>query len=61
MEGQISWSKLADQDLTDIFDYIKADSEKYANKTVDAIYERVLSCQCNHVSEGLCRKKRMNI
>ena len=38
--AQIIWSPLAEDDLKIISDYISIDSEFYAEKAIDKIYER---------------------
>lgn len=38
--AQIDWSKLAKEDLQEIYDYISNDSERYALRMVDRIVER---------------------
>ena len=39
----IVWTELSIQDLREIFDFIAADSNRYAIITVDKIYKRALS------------------
>ena len=38
--AQVEWSKLAKEDLQEIYDYISNDSERYALRVVDRIVER---------------------
>ncbi|HYD21067.1 MAG TPA: type II toxin-antitoxin system RelE/ParE family toxin [Flavipsychrobacter sp.] len=38
---KVIWSELALQDLKDIYDFIRLDSKVYADKTLDAFFDRV--------------------
>ncbi len=44
---RIVWTELSIQDLKEIFDFIAADSNRYANITLDKIYQRVQTIATN--------------
>jgi addiction module RelE/StbE family toxin len=39
--AEIRWANIALQDLNDIYEYISQDSEKYAERLIDRLIERV--------------------